>query len=45
MGSKGEVKQKVLKLNLKKSTAYGVIPASIVKQTIEFHLKYLVNYQ
>ena len=43
MVSTVEVKQKVLKLNSKKSSTYGVISASIVKQTIEVHLKYLTN--
>ena len=33
----------VLKLNLKKSSTYGVIPASILKQSTEVHLKYLTN--
>ena len=33
----------VLKLNSKKSSTYGAIPASILKQTIEFYLKYLAN--
>ena len=33
----------VLKLNSKKSSTYGAIPASILKQTIEVHLKYLAN--
>ena len=43
MVSMGEVKKIVLRLNSKKSSAYGVIPASILKQTIEVHLKYLTN--
>ena len=38
-----EVKKVVLKLNSKKSLIYGAIPASILKQTIEDHLKYLTN--
>ena len=38
-----EVKKVVLKLNSKKSSIYGAIPASILKQTIEVHLKYLTN--
>ena len=38
-----EVKKEVLKLNSKKSSTYGAIPASILKQTIEVHLKYLTN--
>ena len=38
-----EVKKVVLKLNSKKSSTYGAIPASILKQTIEAHLKYLTN--
>ena len=32
-----------MKLNSKKSSTYGAIPASILKQTIEVHLKYLTN--
>ena len=43
MVSMDEVKKKVLKLNSKKSSTYGAIPASILKQTIEVHLKYLTN--
>ena len=38
-----EVKKEVLKLNSKKSSTYGAIPASILKQTIEVHFKYLRN--
>ena len=37
------VKKEVLKLNSKKSSTYDRIPASILKQTIEVHLKYLTN--
>ena len=43
MVSMDEVKKVVLKLNSKKSSTYGAIPASILKQTIEVHLKYLTN--
>ena len=43
MVSMDEVKKVVLKLNIKKSSTYGAIPASILKQTIEVHLKYLTN--
>ena len=43
MVSTDKVKKEVLKLNSKKSSTYGVIPASILKQTIEVHLKYLTN--
>ena len=43
MVSMDEVKKEVLKLNSKKSSTYGAIPASILKQTIEVHLKYLTN--
>ena len=43
MVSMDEVKKVVLKLNSKKSLTYGAIPASILKQTIEDHLKYLTN--
>ena len=42
MVSMDEVK-KVLKLNSKKSSTYGAIPESILKQIIEVHLKYLTN--
>ena len=41
--SRDEFKKEVLKLNSKKSSTYGAIPASILKQTIEVHLKYLTN--
>ena len=43
MVSMDKVKKEVLKLNSKKSSTYDVIPASILKQTIEVHLKYLTN--
>ena len=43
MVSVDEVKKVVLKLNTKKSSTYGAIPASILKQTIEVYLKYLRN--
>ena len=43
MVSMDEVQKIVLKLNSKKSSMYGAIPASILKQTIEVHLKYLTN--
>ena len=43
MVSMGEVKKIVLELNSKKSSTYGAIPASILKQTIKVHLKYLTN--
>ena len=43
MISMDEVKKEVLKLNLKKSSTYDTIPASILKQTIQVHLKYLTN--
>ena len=43
MVSMDEVKKVVLKLNSKKSSTYGAIPTSILKQTIEVHLKYLTN--
>ena len=43
MVSMDDVKKIVLKLNSKKSSTYGAIPASIQKQTIEVHLKYLTN--
>ena len=32
-----------MKINLRKSSTYGAIPASILKQSIEVHLKYLTN--
>ena len=41
MVSMDEVKKEVLKFNSKRSYTYGAIPASILKQTIEVHLKYL----
>ena len=37
MVSMDEVKKVVLKLNSKKSSTYGAIPESILKQTIEVH--------
>ena len=43
MVSMDRVKIVVLKLNSKKSSTYGVITASILKQSIEVHLKYLAN--
>ena len=43
MVSMDEIKKEVLKLNSKESSTYGAIPASILKQTIEVHLKYLTN--
>ena len=43
MVSMDEVKKVVLKINSKKSSMYGAIPTSILKQTIEIHLKYLTN--
>ena len=43
MVSMDEVKKIVLRLNSKKSSTYGAIPASILKQTIEVHFKYLTN--
>ena len=43
MVSMDEVKKIGLKLNSRKSSTYGAIPASILKQTIEVHLKYLTN--
>ena len=43
MVSMDEVKKVVLKLNSKKSSIYGAIPASIRKQAVEVHLKYLTN--
>ena len=43
MVSMDEVKKVVLKSNSKKSSTYGAIPASTLKQTIEVHLKYLTN--
>ena len=41
--SMDEVKKEVLELNSKKPSTYGAIPASILKQTIEVHLKYPTN--
>ena len=43
MVSMDEVKKEVLKLNSKKISTYGAIPANILKQFIEVHLKYLTN--
>ena len=43
MVSMDEVKKVVLKLYSKKSSTYGAIPASILKQTTEIRLKYLTN--
>ena len=43
MVSMDEVKKEVLKFNSKKSSTYGAIPTSILKQPIEVHLKYLAN--
>ena len=43
MVSMDENKEEVLKLNSKKSSTYAVVPGSILKQTIEVHLKYLTN--
>ena len=43
MVSMDEAKKIVLKLNSRKSSTYGAIPASILKQTTEVHLKYLTN--
>ena len=39
MVSVEEVKKVVLKLNSKKSSTHGAIPANIIKQTMEVHLK------
>ena len=39
----GKVKKVVLKLNSEKSSTYGAIPASILKQSVKLHLKYLTN--
>ena len=47
MVSMDEVKKVVLKSNSKKSSTYGAIRASTLKQTMEVHLKYLtdtINY-
>ena len=38
-----KAKKQVLKLNSKKSSTYDAIPASILKQSLEVHLKYLTN--
>ena len=38
-----EIRKVVLKLNSKKSSTYGAISASILRQTIEVHFKYLTN--
>ena len=38
-----KVKKIVLKSNSKKSSTYGAILASILKQTIEVHLQYMTN--
>ena len=43
MVSMDEVEKIVLKLNSKKSSTHGAIPGSILKQTIEVHLKYLTK--
>ena len=43
MVSMDEVKKVVLKLNSKTSSTNGAIPASILKHSIEVHLKYLTN--
>ena len=43
MVSMDEVKKEVLKLNSRKSSTYGAIPAGNLKQTVEVHLKYLTN--
>ena len=43
MVSMDEVKKVVLKLNSKKSSTYGDIPATILKRTLGVHLKYLTN--
>ena len=43
MISMDKVKKVVWKLNSKISSTHGGIPASLVKQTIEVHLKYLTN--
>ena len=43
MASMDEVKKVVLRLDSKKSSTYGAIPASILKQTIEVPLKYHTN--
>ena len=38
-----EVKIVILKLNLETSSTYGAFTASILKQSIEVHLKYLTK--
>ena len=43
MVSMNEVKNVILKLNSKKSSTCGAIPSIILKQTMEVHLKYLIN--
>ena len=43
MVSIDEVKKAVFKLNSKKSFTHGAIPASILKQTIEVHLKHVTK--
>ena len=43
MVSMDEVKKIVLKLNSKKSSTYGAIAESILKQTVEVDLKYMAN--
>ena len=43
MVSMDKVKKVVLKLNSKKSSTYGTILASVLKQTTEVDLKYLSN--
>ena len=43
MVSMDKVKKVVLKLNSKKSSTYGTILVSVLKQTIEVDLKYLTN--
>ena len=43
MVSMDEVKKEVLKVNSKKSSTHGAIHASILKQTIQAHLKYLTK--
>ena len=43
MVSMDELQKVVFKLNSIKSTTHGPIPASMLKQTIKIHLKYLTN--
>ena len=43
MVSMDKVKKVALKSNSKKSSIYGAIPPSILKQPVEVHLKYLTN--